>query len=154
MVRILYDGACPFCVNYVRYARLRRRVGEVELVDAREAPGLVEAYAARGHEIDESFIVDPGEAVLSHGRAMAYIHANLAPSWTGLPMLANPKLLEAVYPFLRAGRNGALKVLGVSKIRPAAGHGLQRGTDAQEARISEVEKLPARPETPEMAQDT
>ena len=37
-VRILYDGACPFCASYVRYARLKDRVGEVDLVDARQVP--------------------------------------------------------------------------------------------------------------------
>jgi len=117
MIRILYDGECPFCAGYVAFARLRQRLGEVELIDAREATELVERYAAEGHDVDESFIVDTGETVLSHGAAMAFIHGNLAPSWTGLPLLANEKLLQTVYPSLRAMRNGALRVLGVSKIR-------------------------------------
>ena len=120
-VRILYDGQCPFCASYVRYAQLQRRVGEVELVDARQAPDLVADYAARGHRIDDSFIVDDGGHVLTGGAAMAFIHGQLAPGWTGLPLVANARLLGAVYPALRAMRNGALRVLGVPPIADAAG---------------------------------
>ena len=119
MIRVLYDGACPFCAAYTRYAQLQRRVGEVALIDAREAPDLVEAYAARGHEIDESFIVDTGRAVLTGGAAMAYIHGQLAPRWTGLGLLTSPRLLAAAYPYLRGMRNTALRLTGRRPIRAA-----------------------------------
>ena len=117
MIRVLYDGECPFCTAYTRYARLQRRVGEVDLIDARRAPDLVEAYAAEGHEIDESFIVDTGDAVLTGGAAMAYIHGRLAPRWTGLSLLTNDRLLAAAYPILRGMRNGALRAMGRRPIR-------------------------------------
>ena len=143
VVRVLYDGACPFCASYVRYARLRERVGAVELIDARQAPDLVATYAARGHLIDDSFIVDDGARVLTHGAAMAFIHGQLAPRWTGLPMLANARLLEAVYPSLRAMRNGALRLLGVP---PIAEKPLQAGPDAQEAGVEGVQQPPRRSE--------
>ena len=117
MIRVLYDGECPFCAAYTRYARLRRHVGTVDLIDARQAPALVEAYAARGHEIDDSFIVDTGDAVLTGGAAMAYIHGRLAPRWTGLWLLTSPKLLAAAYPMLRGMRNGALRAMGRRPIR-------------------------------------
>ncbi len=120
MIRILYDGECPFCSAYTRLARLRQRVGEVELIDARGVPDLVEDYAARGFEIDESFIVDTGKAVLTGGAAMAFIHGKLAPRWTGLPLLANPRLLTKAYPSLRACRNAALRAMGRKPIRPRA----------------------------------
>lgn len=120
MIRIIYDGACPFCVNYVRYTRLRDRLGEIDLRDGRAEPELVEDYARHGFEIDESFIVDTGSEVLTHGAAMAFVHGQLAPAWSGLPLLAQPKLLEAVYPGLRAIRNASLKVLGVRPIRHGA----------------------------------
>ena len=117
MIRILYDGECPFCTAYTRYARLRRHMGEVDLIDARAVPDLVDAYAARGFEIDESFIVDTGDAVLTGGAAMAYIHGNLAPRWTGLGLAANPRFLASVYPGLRWMRNTALRVMGRKPIR-------------------------------------
>ncbi|MEL6487725.1 MAG: DCC1-like thiol-disulfide oxidoreductase family protein [Pseudomonadota bacterium] len=139
MIRILYDGECPFCVSYVRYARLRSRVGEVELINAREADDWVEQYAAQGIDIDESFIVDTGEAILGHGSALAFIHANLAPRWTGLPFLANPRFLNTIYPGLRAARNGALRVLGVPLIR-ARNKALDARPDTEEAKIEPVEE--------------
>ncbi|MEM9988589.1 MAG: DCC1-like thiol-disulfide oxidoreductase family protein [Pseudomonadota bacterium] len=117
MIRILYDGDCPFCAKYTQYTRLKRRHGDVELINARERLDLVEAYAAQGHDIDESFIVEVEGHVLSRGAAMAYIHANLAPKWTGLPFLAHQGFLEAIYPTLKGGRNFVLKLLGRKKIR-------------------------------------
>ncbi|MEO1659074.1 MAG: DCC1-like thiol-disulfide oxidoreductase family protein [Pseudomonadota bacterium] len=145
MIRILYDGDCPFCVSYVRFARLRARVGEVDLINAREAPDLVAAYTEQGIDIDESFIVDTGAAVLGHGAAMAFIHANLAPRWTGLPLLVQPRFLNAIYPGLRAVRNGSLRLLGIPPIR-AGNKALDRRTDTEEPEIEPVEKPAARGE--------
>lgn len=118
MIRIIYDGECPFCVAYTSYTRLKAAHGRVELVDARTDPFVVEEYAARGHEIDDSFIVEVDGRTLTHGAAMAFIHANLAPRWTGLWLLANPRLLDFVYPALRGGRSVALGLLGRGPIRP------------------------------------
>ncbi|MEO1040912.1 MAG: DCC1-like thiol-disulfide oxidoreductase family protein [Pseudomonadota bacterium] len=146
MIRILYDGDCPFCVNYVRFTRLRQRVGQVDLVNAREAPELVERYASMGFDIDESFIVDTGEAVLGHGGAMAFIHAHLAPSWTGLWLVAHPRLLNVVYPGLRALRNGSLKVLGVPPIR-ARDHALDGRPDTEEPAIEAIQQPAGRRKT-------
>lgn len=116
-IRIIYDGDCPFCTAYTKYARLRERHGEVDLVNARENPTLITDYAARGFEIDESFIVEVEGEVLTKGAAMAYIHSQLAPKWTGLPMLANAKALNTVYPALRGTRNLTLRLLGRRRIR-------------------------------------
>ena len=116
-IRVIYDGDCPFCTAYTKYARLRERHGEVDLVNARENPALIADYAARGFDIDESFIVEVEGEVLTKGAAMAYIHAQLAPKWTGLPVLANAKVLNTVYPALRGTRNLTLRLLGRRQIR-------------------------------------
>lgn len=117
MIRVIYDGDCPFCAAYTNYARLKKRHGEVELIDARAHPGLIDDYAARGMDIDDSFIVETGDTTLTHGAAMAYIHSQLAPGWTGLPLLANAKMLNTVYPVLRGARNMTLRLLGRRKLR-------------------------------------
>lgn len=39
-VEVVYDGECPFCASYVALLRLRERVGEVRLIDARRANRL------------------------------------------------------------------------------------------------------------------
>lgn len=118
MIRVVYDGECPFCVAYTKYTRLKERHGEVELINAREHPALMADYAARGHEVDESFIVEVEGEILTHGAAMTYIHSQLAPKWTGLPFIANAKLLNMVYPALRGTRNLTLRLLGRRQIRP------------------------------------
>lgn len=150
MIRIVYDGDCPFCANYMRFAQLRRRVGEVELIDGRVAGDIVDAYAARGFEIDESFIVDTGDVVLTHGDALRFIHTNLAPRWTGLPYLTHPELLKRVYPSLRGIRNGTLKALGISPIRPA-GKSLKAGPKAQKDCVQSVERTSSGSEPAERA---
>ena len=114
---MLYDGECPFCTGYTRYARLREKHGAVDLIDARERPDLVQGYLNKGFDIDESFIVDVDGEILTHDEAMAYINAQLAPKWTGLHLLASPVLLKTAYPILRLIRNATLKMLGRKKIR-------------------------------------
>ena len=34
-MKIIYDGHCPFCHEYVRLVRIRKVVGSVELIDLR-----------------------------------------------------------------------------------------------------------------------
>ena len=122
MIRVVYDGECPFCVAYTKYARLKERHGEVDLINARENPDLMADYAAKGYEIDESFIVEVEGETLTHGAAMAYIHSQLAPKWTGLPFIANAKFLNTIYPALRGTRNLTLRVLGRKQIHNTGKH--------------------------------
>jgi predicted DCC family thiol-disulfide oxidoreductase YuxK len=77
-IRVLYDGECPFCANYVALARLRERLGEVELIDARERSDLVEAHAAAGRPIDDGMIVETPDAVYFGGDAVWAINTLLS----------------------------------------------------------------------------
>lgn len=118
LVRVLYDGECPFCANYVAMARLRERVGEVELIDARERPDLVEAHKAAGRPIDEGMIVETPDAVYFGGDAVWAINALLSNNPL-LNALSGRAVLKFVYPALRFGRNTALRALGRKPIDPA-----------------------------------
>lgn len=117
-VRVLYDGECPFCANYVAMARLRERAGEVELIDARARPDLVEAHKAAGRPIDEGMIVETQDAVYFGGDAVWAINALLSKNPL-LNALSGRAMLKFVYPALRLGRNTALRALGRKPIDPA-----------------------------------
>lgn len=117
-VRVLYDGECPFCANYVTMARLRERVGEVELIDARTRPDLVQAHKAAGRAIDDGMIVETEDAVYFGGDAVWAINALLSRNPV-LNALSGRAMLKFVYPGLRFGRNTALRVLGRKPIDPA-----------------------------------
>lgn len=116
VTRILYDGECPFCASYVRFARLREALGEVELVDARQVPEQVEAYAARGYPIDDGMIVDTGDEIYFGGDAVYAINCLVSPNpvmrWFG-----GRAFLKFVYPALRAVRNLSVRLLGKTPIQ-------------------------------------
>ena len=114
--RILYDGECPFCASYVRFARLRSALGVVELIDARERPDLVAGYTAQGFPIDEGMIVDTGEEVYYGGDAVYAINALVSPNPV-LRLMSGRQFLKWIYPALRAGRNTAIRLLGRQPIQ-------------------------------------
>jgi predicted DCC family thiol-disulfide oxidoreductase YuxK len=54
---IIYDGECPFCANFVKLYAIRKKVAEVELIDARGEPRLVQELRSRGMDINEGMVV-------------------------------------------------------------------------------------------------
>jgi predicted DCC family thiol-disulfide oxidoreductase YuxK len=54
---IIYDGECPFCANFVKLYAIRKKVAEVELVDARRQAGLVRELRSRRMDINEGMVV-------------------------------------------------------------------------------------------------
>ena len=119
--RVLYDGECPFCRSYVSFARLRKAVGEVELIDAREVPDLVADYASRGFPIDEGMIVDTGEQVYWGGDAVWAIKCLIRRNPL-LRLMGGRAFLRWIYPALKFGRNSAIRLLGKSPIRQDGFH--------------------------------
>jgi predicted DCC family thiol-disulfide oxidoreductase YuxK len=50
---VIYDGECPFCAAFVKLYAVREKIGEMELIDARARPHLVQELRAKGMEINE-----------------------------------------------------------------------------------------------------
>lgn len=129
-VAVVYDGECPFCSRYVTMLRLREALGPVALIDARSGDPLAREA---GHRFD----LDDGMAVRLAGRwyhgadAMHVLALASGPSTLANRLVASvfgrPRRAALIYPFLRAGRNATLALLGRRGI--GAGDAAARGRD-------------------------
>lgn len=108
ILRIVYDGDCPFCSGYVALLRLREKY-DVRLVDARKDPASAARY---GLNLNEGMIVDLDGKVHHGARAMSLL-ARLSGT---ISPLRSERIASAVYPLFRFGRNVALKMLGRRQI--------------------------------------
>lgn len=119
-IQIVYDGDCPFCANYIRFTRLRRAAGEVELIDARSAHPILAEITRAGLDLDEGMVMKQ-DGRLYHGDEVVH-RLSLMTTGSGpfnalvSAVFASPARSRALYPFLRAGRNAALALLGRGKI--------------------------------------
>lgn len=50
---IAYDGQCPFCTKYVHFIRIKEAAGPIDLINARQNPGILDELVANGFDIDE-----------------------------------------------------------------------------------------------------
>jgi predicted DCC family thiol-disulfide oxidoreductase YuxK len=117
-LKIVYDGACPFCDDYVRYQRLQAAAGHVELVDGRTRPEVLAEHAITPADLEDGMAVIVDGTVHKGGDAVHVLSLLSEPPakwWVRAVALASrpPWLARSIYPFLRAGRRVALKVLGV-----------------------------------------
>lgn len=120
---LVYDGECPFCRRYAALVRLRQSVGEVRLVDARAGGPLVREVEAAGLDLDEGMVLKVGDR-LYHGADCIHAIALLAsPSGPfnrlNAAIFRSSRLAALLYPLLRAGRNAALRLRRVPRLRPA-----------------------------------
>lgn len=115
-MRVYYDGDCPFCTSYVKLARLRRAVGGVELINAREATDEIAQFAADGYDIDKGMIVVLDGKTYFGWEAVWAMNA-LAARSAVLRRVTNRQIIRAIYPFLRACRNLTLRAMGRKPIR-------------------------------------
>ncbi|MEL6360829.1 MAG: DCC1-like thiol-disulfide oxidoreductase family protein [Pseudomonadota bacterium] len=122
-IYVVYDGDCPFCSAYVRMVRLREVAGKVHLLDAREPHPVVEDLKAQGLDFDEGMALKIGDAVYHGDECIHQLAMMSGPSglfnrfhfW----VFQSPARARILYPFLRTGRNLALRLLGKKKIAGA-----------------------------------
>jgi predicted DCC family thiol-disulfide oxidoreductase YuxK len=118
--KIIYDGDCPFCASYVGLLRLRETYGEVEVMNARECPELVEELARRNLDLDDGMVLALNGEYF-HGSECVHRLALLASRSNAFNTInkwifERKKVAAVLYPFLRAGRNLSLRILGIKKI--------------------------------------
>lgn len=120
VLRIVYDGECPFCTRFAALYRIRANVGAVELIDARERPDLVAGFTAKGLNINDGMVALWQDKTY-YGSDSAVLLAMLAEEkgvFAALNRLlfTSPRLAGVVYPLLVRGRKATLRMMGRSLI--------------------------------------
>ncbi|HEX9904845.1 MAG TPA: DCC1-like thiol-disulfide oxidoreductase family protein [Propylenella sp.] len=117
---LVYDGECPFCSAYVRMVRLRETFGALRLVDARSGDPLVGEIRAAGLDLDKGMVLKLDGELYFGDRCLHVLALMSTPSGAfnrvTRALFASPRLARRLYPFLVAGRNAALILLGRRKI--------------------------------------
>lgn len=117
---LVYDRECPACNAYCQIVRIRKSVGDLKIVDARENNEVMNEVTAQGLDIDQGMVLKMGEQ-LYYGADAIHTLA-LIGSRSGIFNRFNywmfkSKTASAVfYPCLRGCRNWLLKILGKTKI--------------------------------------
>lgn len=112
---IVYDGDCPFCSRYIQMLRLRRSLGPVVMVDARQGGAHVAEVERLGLDLDTGMAVRLNGR-WSHGAdAINVLSMFTSPSNTLNALSAwlfrSQVRARILYPVLRAGRNATLRLL-------------------------------------------
>ncbi|MEO6823326.1 MAG: DCC1-like thiol-disulfide oxidoreductase family protein [Nitrosospira sp.] len=112
---VIYDGDCPFCTNFMKLYAIRKNTGDIELINARERPVLVQELRAKGMEINDGMVViwqgrhyygADGMHLLSILGAESGIFSVL-----NRFLFHNRNIASAIYPALAAGRRATLLLL-------------------------------------------
>ncbi|MGH8496230.1 MAG: DCC1-like thiol-disulfide oxidoreductase family protein [Gammaproteobacteria bacterium] len=119
-IQLIYDRQCPFCDRYSRLIGIRKAVGDLELVDARQPGPGMERVTALGLDIDQGMVLIVGDEIYYGSDAM---HAlALMSSRSGSFNRVNHWIFRSrtlaglLYPLMRSCRNLLLKLMGKSKI--------------------------------------
>ena len=119
-VTIVYDGACPFCSDYVRYQDLKARAETVELVDARADSQALDRYGILAEDLEDGMVVIV-DGVAYRGAAAVHTLSKLSRTprnwWVAAVAVASRPLVlsRLLYPVLKLGRRIALTALRVPR---------------------------------------
>lgn len=117
---LVYDQECPVCSSYVRMLRIRKDVGQLQLINARENSLIMDEITKAGLNMDQGMVLMMNNrhyfgADAIHMLAMI----STRNGWfnrLNYYIFASPTLSKNIYPFARSGRNLLLKFLGRSMI--------------------------------------
>jgi len=119
-ILLVYDKECPACDNYCQFVRIKKSIGELKLVNARESSSVMQEITAEGLDIDQGMVLKIS-GQLYYGADAIHVLA-LISSRSGLLNRLNywifksQVLAKILYPVLRFFRNLLLKLLGKTKI--------------------------------------
>jgi predicted DCC family thiol-disulfide oxidoreductase YuxK len=113
---VVYDGECPFCTRYVKLVRLREAIGKVKPINARDDHPVVRYVKSRGVDLNQEMALVMKGEVFSGADCLNRLALMSTGSgfFNGLmsKMFASRGLSRLMYPFLRAGRNATLALMG------------------------------------------
>ncbi len=119
-ILLVYDKECPVCDSYCRLVRIKKSVGDLKIIDARESSAALDEITALGLDIDQGMVVKM-EGEIHYGADAIHVLAlissrssffNRLNYW----MFKSRRVSHIVYPGLKFCRNLLLKILGRTKI--------------------------------------
>jgi len=119
-IEIIYDGACPFCDDYVRYQRLAAVAQTVQLVDARAHPEVLRSHGIVAGDLEDGMVVIV-DGTLHRGADAVHQLSRLSEpprrAWVRLIAWLSRSAGGArfLYPILKRGRRIALAALGIAR---------------------------------------
>lgn len=119
-LRLVYDGDCPICRRYALWYRIRRDVGELELIDGREDSEARRELSAQGIDLDQGFALQVGESWY-HGSETLH-RLTLLGTRSGVfnrlmyRLFASRGRAARLYPWLKACRNALLRLCRIPPI--------------------------------------
>lgn len=119
-VWLVYDGECPICNTYCKYARVSAAVGRLHLVDARLPGPLMDEITAAGLDIDQGMVVKFKDVTYYGPEAIRML--TLLSTRSGFFNRVNyyffgtERRAGIFYPVGKAFRNLVLKVMGIRYI--------------------------------------
>ena len=117
---LVYDGECPLCRDYARRLDVKRSVGKLILVDARQGGPAVEEIRGLPWDLNEGMALKTGGrhylggdalhvlALLSGGRGIFSTMNRL--------LFGSRTTARIAYPLLKLGRRALLRLKGVAPI--------------------------------------
>ncbi len=59
-ILLVYDKECPACDRYCQIVRIRESVGDLKIIDAREASDVLGEITEQGMDIDQGMVLKMG----------------------------------------------------------------------------------------------
>lgn len=123
-VWFVYDGDCPLCLMGATHFRIKQAVGNLHVLDAREAGDthpLMQEINAHGLNLDQGMVLKMGGR-LYQGADALHVVALIGTStgWfnrLNAVLFRSEKISRLCYPSMKAARNLALAIKGVPQIR-------------------------------------
>ena len=112
---IVYDGDCPVCRQYVRFYRLREALGDVELINARDAGEIPRLISEVGYDLNEGMVfLYAGRVYFAedavHQMALLSSRSSRINRFNAL-VFRSASRARYLYPILKLGRQLLLAIL-------------------------------------------
>lgn len=119
-ILLVYDKDCPLCDKYCHLVRIKKTVGELRIINARDSSEVMREITDLGLDIDQGMVLKMDGSVY-YGSDAIHVLA-LIGSRSGFFnrinfwMFRSKRISKITYPLMRAGRNLLLKILRKTKI--------------------------------------
>ena len=119
-MKIIYDGDCPFCSKYVRLIKLKKTIGDVQLINARSDKLIKEKLKKLSIDVNQGMVLIDGKDIYFaedcvHRLALLSTSSTLFNRINKF-VFRHKILSNILYPIMKAGRNLILFILNRKKI--------------------------------------